>query len=97
MPLVQREETLSALNNAVAAYDNLRLVGLQSVVESSGSLVLGLAMLEGNKNAQEVFEAAELDCSYQISRWGEDYETTVRRDGVLRELKNAERWLGLLS
>lgn len=96
MPLAQKDETLSVLREVVNACNDFRLTGLQAAVDGSGSLALGLAIIEGAMNAEAVFEAAEVDCSYQISRWGEDHETTTRRAGVMQDLKNAEKWFGLL-
>lgn len=96
MPLLQRDDALAALRSAITGYDNFHMVGLQSVVDSSGSLILGLALVEKHMDASEVFDAAELDNAYQSSLWGDDHETKKRRENVARDIRFAERWLRLL-
>ncbi|MDD3287638.1 MAG: ATPase [Alphaproteobacteria bacterium] len=96
MPMLQKKEALSALHAVVDSYDNFRLMGLQSAVSVAGSLVLGLALAEKHKSADDVFHTSELDIEYQTERWGEDAEIATTRAGVLRELTACERWFSLL-
>jgi len=37
-----------------------------------GSLVIGLALLEGRLDAETAFAASQLDETFQIEQWGED-------------------------
>jgi chaperone required for assembly of F1-ATPase len=97
MPITQQPSTIKTLRHTVEVVDNFRLVGLQQAVNVSGSLVLGLALAEKHLTAGQVFEAAELDATYQIEKWGEDPAETNRRAQVKRELEVCEEWFRLLA
>ena len=75
-----------ALRRAVAACDDFRLSALQNAATASGSLVLGLALVHGWRDAKAVFTAAELDASFQIERWGAEEEAVARQEAVKLEL-----------
>jgi chaperone required for assembly of F1-ATPase len=92
----QTPSSLAALRKAVAAQDTMTLTGLAMVVQITGSLVLGLALLEGRIDADEAFKLAELDETYQIEKWGEDYEAADRRTNRRRDLGEAAAFLRLL-
>lgn len=93
----QSAATVDALRAAIASLDIWRLAGVSVAVAASGSLVIALAMADGRVNAAEAFEAAELDATYQIETWGEDWEATQRRAAVRAELELAERFFRLLG
>ncbi len=92
----QQPSALAALRKVVAAQDDMTLTGLAMVVQITGSLVLGLALLEGRIDADEAFKLAELDESYQIEKWGEDAEAAERRAARRRDLSDAAAFLRLL-
>ncbi len=92
----QPPAALSALRNAVAARDELELAGLNAAVTAAGSLVIALALAAGRIDAAAAFEAAELDETYQIERWGEDPEAARRRAAIRADLEAAERLMALL-
>lgn len=93
----QPESSLAALRAAVAAQDDWRLTALHQATALTGSLVLGLALLAGRIDADEAFELAELDASFQIERWGEDAEAAVRRATLRAELQAAARLVELAA
>ncbi len=93
----QPERSRAALAEAVAALDPFRLAALSSAVGVSGSLVIGLALVEERLDAEAAFEAAELDASYQIELWGEDSDATARRAAVRRDLEAVSQFLHLLK
>ena len=97
MPRAQASASLAALRAALAALDDWRLAALSVAVAASGSLVIGLALLDGRLTAAAAFDAAELDATWQIETWGEDEEARRRRAGVRRELELVERFLKLLQ
>ncbi len=92
----QNPESLAALRKAVAALDDWHLTALSIAVAAAGSLVIGLALADGRLDAHGAFEAAELDATFQIEKWGEDAEATRRRADVLADLQLAERVFKLL-
>ncbi|MGH6946384.1 MAG: ATP12 family chaperone protein [Kiloniellales bacterium] len=93
----QRPKSLSALAGALQGFEPFALAALDLVVRGSGSLVLGLALAAGRIDAEAAFEAAELDASFQIERWGEDREDAARRTALAADLAAAERFLRLLQ
>lgn len=78
IPVPQPEETLARLGAAVAALDPFRLTGLSTLVTLSGSLVCGLAVVEGGYDPAAVWQAAEIDEAWQVEQWGEDAEAAAR-------------------
>ncbi len=92
----QPPETLAALRRAVAARDDFELTALSAAASAAGSLVIGLALVAGRIDAAAAFEAAQLDESYQIERWGEDPEAARRRAAIKADIETAARFLALL-
>ncbi|MFN4284173.1 MAG: ATP12 family chaperone protein [Alphaproteobacteria bacterium] len=92
----QQPVALAALRKAVAAQDDMALTGLAIAVQITGSLVLGLALLDGRIDSDEAFKLAELDASYQIEKWGEDAEAAAQRAARRKDLAEAAAYLRLL-
>lgn len=78
IPVPQPDETLSRLAGAVQALDPFTLAGLSTLVTLSGSLVCGLAIVEGGHDADAVWRAADIDELWQAEQWGEDAEAAAR-------------------
>lgn len=78
--VAQPPETLARLGAAVAAHDAFVLAGLSTLVSLTGSLICGLALVEGAQDSNGVWVAAELDELWQAEQWGEDAEAAARRD-----------------
>ena len=97
MPESQPEGACRALAAAVAAHDDWRLTALQVTVSACGSLVIGLALVEGRIDAAAAFEASQLHESFQIERWGEDPEAAKRRAALKDDIDGAARFLRLLA
>ncbi|MEJ7927861.1 ATP12 family protein [Sphingobium sp. AN641] len=77
--VAQPPETLVRLGAAVAALDPFTLAGLSTLVSLTGSLVCGLALVEGAQDPDIIWAASELDEMWQVERWGEDAEAAARR------------------
>lgn len=93
----QLPASLDALARVVDGHDDFALSALASLVSSTGSLVIGLAVREGELTPEQGAHAAQLDELYQAERWGEDHEAVDRRIGQLAELVAARRFLDLLA
>jgi chaperone required for assembly of F1-ATPase len=94
LPRAQPEASLKALRHLLERLDDLSLAGLGVAVASSGSLVIGLAMLEKRLDAARAFDAAELDATFQIEQWGEDSIAAQRRAELRAELETAAKFIG---
>jgi len=97
MAIPQSEQALAILTRAVAAQDDLRLTALAVMTGASGSLAIGLAVLEGRISPEAATEAAQLDELYQAERWGIDPEAEKRRANQKADLVAARRFLDLLA
>jgi len=97
MAIPQSDQALAALTRAVAAQDNLRLTALAVITGASGSLAIGLAVLEGRIGPEAAAEAAQLDELFQAERWGSDPEAERRRAAQKSDLVAARRFLDLLA
>lgn len=96
-PIAQPADSLKALERAVSALDDFRLAAVSVATAAAGSLLLALALARGWLDPEQVFAAAELDASYQIERWGEDWEATERRASVRQDIAASGRMIGLLA
>lgn len=96
IPRPQSASALHALAQAVAATDDFSLAALASATTACGSLVVGLALLEGRLDARSAFAASELEESFEIETWGEDPRQAARRRDLAQEIGAAARFLMLL-
>ncbi len=92
----QPAATIARLVAEVNSYDAWRLVALQPLVTISGSLLIALALAEGEVDARVAFEAAHLDELWQVEQWGEDDLARQTRESREKDFKAAARFLGLL-
>ncbi|WP_336969935.1 ATP12 family chaperone protein [Sphingobium aromaticiconvertens] len=76
--VAQPPETLTRLSAVVAAFDPFTLAGLATLVALSGSLVCGLALVDGDHDLDVIWQAAEIDEAWQVEQWGEDAEAAAR-------------------
>jgi chaperone required for assembly of F1-ATPase len=96
MPQQQPPEALAALRATVDGLDDMKLTALQALTAACGSLVIGLAVMEGRLDADQAWAASQLDETYQIEQCGEDAEAAKRRHALLQEIRNAARFLELM-
>lgn len=91
----QERQALAALARAVAAHAPVALSALGQIVQSTGSLVLGLAVSHGRIGAAEAHALATLDEAFQAEEWGEDAEAAARLDRIRADIEAAARLLAL--
>ena len=96
MHRAQPPETVARLTAAIHGYGAFHLAALQPLVTIAGSLVIALALAEGEIDARTGFDIAHLDELWQVERWGEDESATRMRDAHARDFKAAARFLALL-
>jgi chaperone required for assembly of F1-ATPase len=91
----QPDATIERLAAAVAVRDPFELAGLSPIVTITGSLVLGLALIERAMDADAVWAAANLDEDWQAEQWGVDPLATQARELRRAEFDAAARFLEL--
>ncbi len=97
MPISQDDRALLRLQDHVESFDDYYLTALHSLTTVSGSVIIGLAVMNRHIDAVAAFKAAMLDEEYAMEKWGEDAEAMARRDRHRAELLAAGRYLELLG
>ncbi|WP_068118486.1 ATP12 family chaperone protein [Tropicimonas marinistellae] len=84
VPVAQPAESLSRLRQRVEREDVFALTALHDLVSLTGSLVLGLAAIEGILPADEIWQMSRIDEAFQESQWGVD-ETAAAEAEIKRQ------------
>jgi len=77
MPVEQPAESLARFRSALNGQCAFGLAALSELVALSGSLVIGLAALEGVEEGNRLWRVAEIDEIWQREQWGEDAEAAA--------------------
>jgi chaperone required for assembly of F1-ATPase len=96
IPESQPAASLRAFAAAVAELEDFALTALHVATAACGSLIIALALIEGQLNAQQAFAASQVDESFQIEAWGEDSEQTARRHALAADIEAAAKFITLL-
>ncbi len=91
----QPPQALAALQRRLEALDALELVAVHTITAATASLLLALAVVEGELDARAAFEAGQADELYGLEVWGEDEQARARLDTLSGEIAAAERLLML--
>jgi chaperone required for assembly of F1-ATPase len=97
VPVGQPETALAALEAALTPLSDPELAALHTITAATGSLVIGLAVLEGELAGEAAWRAGLADEHYMFEVWGEDAEAKARHDALKRDILAAERLLHLLG
>jgi chaperone required for assembly of F1-ATPase len=92
----QPQQTVERLARAVAARGQFQLAALSPLVTISGSLVVALALAEGEIGVDTAWAAATLDEAWQAEQWGEDALAVQALEARRRDFEAAYRFLTLL-
>ena len=96
IPVAQPAAALALLRKAVDALDDRSLAALAVAARASGSLIIGLALIEGRIDVDAALEASGLDDRWQNEKWGEDPETKKCQDALREEIQAAVDFLKLV-
>lgn len=77
LPVAQPEGSLVRIGRDVWKMTPFQLVGFHDLVALSGSLVIGLAVVNEQAAAEELWDVSRLDELWQIGQWGEDEEAAA--------------------
>lgn len=95
IPVPQAEAALNALHARVAALSAWELTALSEFVTLTGSLVLGLAVMEGWA-PETIWPLGRIDETWQVEFWGADEEEAARVAARHEAFLQAHRYLTLL-
>lgn len=96
IPIEQPAASIQALRVPVDACSDPELAALSCAVQASGSLLIGLALLDERIDAATASAAAMLDETYQAERWGIDAEAERRRRHIAEDIRAAAAFLALV-
>lgn len=91
----QPPETLAALRAHLETLDPFALAALQTLASLAASLVVGLAALEADADAETLFAASNLEEDWQAEQWGWDYAAEETRARKLATFVQAARFATL--
>ena len=97
LPEPQTPAAHAALGHALKHYTSWQLTGLAHAASLTHSVVLGLALAEQFKSADEIFAAAELEALLQMDKWGSDPLAVARHEAIQQDLRLCEQWFDLCS
>jgi len=75
----QPAATLAALGALLEAQDDFTLAALNTLTTLAASLIIGLAALEGDADAENLWAIANLEEDWQAELWGQDWMAQERR------------------
>lgn len=97
-PVQQDETAVVRLQEVVAACAPHELIALRVAAAASGSLVIGLALCAGAWSPERAYEAATVDETFQMDRWGRDEEAeevlATRRADIANVARFLKLWRG---
>lgn len=91
----QPDATLITLREVLAGHDPFSLAALQTLASLAASLVIALAALDAEAEAEALWAAANLEEDWQNEQWGEDAEALALRARRLAEFSAAMRFAQL--
>lgn len=97
MHVAQDDAALKALAAEVRALCPFALTAVHDLVGISGSLVIGLAAIEGWADAEDLWARSRIDETWQEEQWGVDVEASELAASKKRDFEHALRFYKLLQ
>ena len=100
MPILQSDEIKSFYNDYLLSLDMWSFTAIVDLVQSTGSFILGSAIVRGAMTADDGFVLSRLDHDFQSAIWGrdeEEYENAETLRADMNETENFLRYLGKIS
>lgn len=95
LPKPQPPDSIAKLCDALAAHDDYTLAAGQPLVTISGSLVIALALLAEEIDAETAWRAGQLDELWQAEQWGDDEDAAATRARRKADFDVAATFAGL--
>ena len=93
----QNKELIYKLSREISKLSPFQLTGLYDIVSITGSLILGLATINGRLSAEEAFNLSRMDELWQIEHWGADEEAKAVSDLKYEAIMHAQEFFVLSS
>ena len=93
LEIPNNEQCLLWLKNKLNNLSDKKLTAAFLMAMQIKSVFLGLAVLNNEKSADEIFNAAFLEDIYQNELWGVDEEALNKREAVKEEIIKIKEWL----
>ena len=91
----QPAATLARMQAVLEAESDYALAALNTLTSLAASLVIALAALQGDAEAETLWNAANLEEDWQVELWGKDYEAEALRERRLATFEAAMRFARL--
>ncbi|NCW06757.1 MAG: ATPase [Rhodobacterales bacterium] len=93
----QDRELLYKLSQEISELSSFQLTALYDLVSITGSLILGLATINGRLSAEDAFNLSRIDELWQIEQWGVDEEAQAVSDLKYEAIMRAQEFFILSS
>lgn len=94
--VAQEPAAIEAVTHIVKGLDDASFTAAQAVTGITGSAVIALCMASGRIGAAQAFDAATVDETYQLEKWGEDELARKRLQKIEADLTGVEKFLFLV-
>ena len=91
----QPPQTIERMQAVLAAEEDFTLAALNTLTSLAASLVIGLAALSPDAEAEDLWNAANLEEDWQVELWGKDAEAEALRERRLTTFAAAMRFAKL--
>ncbi len=95
LPVDQPPESLATIRQIVEAHDDVTLAALHDLTAMSGSIILAIAISDGQMTAADAWTTSRVDEVWQIESWGEDDLATEAAEIKHAAFMDASRLLDL--
>ena len=91
----QNEKLFSETRKKINNLGIFELTALYDMVSITGSLILGLAIINGRLSAEEAYQLSRIDEQWQLEQWGEDEEAQVASNQKNIAILHSEEFFAL--
>lgn len=97
LPLVQSPAIKGVYDAYLHALDPWTFTAIVDLIQSTGSFILGSAVVRGAMTADDAFVLSRLDSDFQATLWGQDTEEYKNAQNLRQDMNATENFLRLLS
>jgi len=93
--IAQNEKLISEIHIKINNLSIFELTAFYDMVSITGSLILGLAIINGRLSAEEAYQLSRIDEQWQLEQWGEDEEAQVASNQKNIAILHSEEFFAL--